>query len=181
MQTQNYLHVLKSLTSTDFKNGSGRFIIDTGAELNLIKQKRVKSKICINSNLKYDLLGMNEKGVRTRGWVEIKINQTAIPFQVISNSFPIESDGMLGMPFLSNSMIDLQVKQIQNKLSMFPTLEAKKNAKIKLKAQTKQLITLPVKNPELKEAYLLLVPTEPGVYLGESLVSIEMKKFKFTV
>ena len=142
------------LKSKDFKTGSGRFIIDTGAELNLIKQKRVKSKICINSNLKYDLLGINEKGVRTRGQVEIKINQTAIPFQVFSNSFPIESDGMLGMPFLSNSVIDLQTKQRQNKLGIFPILEAKKNAKIKLKTLTKPLITLPVKNPELKEGYL---------------------------
>ena len=166
------------INSKDLKNGSGRLIIDTGAELNFIKQKRVKANTPIDSRIKYDLFGINEEGVRTRGQVQIRINNSAIPFQIVSNSFPVESDGMLGMPFLSNSVINLQSKQIQNQLGTFSILDTKKSVDIKLKARTKQLITIPVKNPELKEGYLPLIPTGPGVYLGESLVSVANGRIK---
>ena len=166
------------INSKDLKNGSGRLIIDTGVELNLIKQKRIKTNTPIDSRIKYDLFGINEKGVRTRGQVQIRINNSAIPFQIVSNSFPVESDGMLGMLFLPNSVINLQSKQIQNQLGTFSILDTKKSVDIKLKACTKQLITIPVKNPELKEGYLPLIPTGPGVYLGESLVSVANGRIK---
>ena len=78
--------------------------------------------------------------MRTHEQVEVKINQTAISFQVVSNSFYMEFDGMLVMPFLFNSMIDLQTKQIQNKLGIFPILEARKNVNIKLKARNQECI-----------------------------------------
>ena len=56
------------------------------------------------------------------------MNQIAISSQIVSNS--LSKDGMFGMPFLSNSVIDLQTKQIQNNLGIFPILQAKKNTEI---------------------------------------------------
>ena len=50
--------------------------------------------------------------MRTHGQVKIRINDTDVPFQLISNTFPIDSDGMVGMPFLSESVIDLKEKEI---------------------------------------------------------------------
>ena len=41
-----------------------------------------------------------------------------------------------------------------------------------LKARTKQLLALPVTNPEISEGYLPLIPTVPGVYLGETLTAV---------
>ena len=51
------------LLSKDLKNGRGRFIVDTGAEMNLIKRKRIKTGVPVNSQVRYHLFGINEKGV----------------------------------------------------------------------------------------------------------------------
>ena len=161
------------LKSTDFRNETGKFIIDTGSELNIIKQKLIKADTLIDSSIKFNLFGINELGVRTHGQVKIRINNTDVPFQLISNSFPIESDGMVGMPFLSESVIDLKEKEIQNEFGNFSILIENKAITLNLKARTKQLITLPAKPTNLKEGYLPKIPAGPGVYLGKSLVRVK--------
>ena len=83
-------------------------------------------------------------------------------------------DGILGMPFLGQSVIDLETKTIKHKLGEFPfSTPAQKGRTLILKPRTKQLVTLPVKNTDLSEGYLPLMPTGPGVFLGESLAAVE--------
>ena len=160
------------LKSIDFKNETGKFIIDTGAELNLIKKNIIKTNIPIDSEIKYSLFGINEHGVKTQGQTKIIINGEAVPFQVVPHTFPIEFDGMVGMPFLSDSVINLKENKIQSQLGNFPISNKRKGVTLKLKARTKQLVTIAAKTTDLNEGYLSQIPTGPGVYLGESLVAI---------
>ena len=145
----------------------------TGAELNLIKRKIIKTGVPVDSQVRYHLFGINEKGVKTQGEVNLLINGTPCAFQIVPNNFPVNSDGMLGMPFLNNSIIDLQNKVIKHGLGGFPFSHNVKNNILNLKARTRQLVSLKVANPEMKEGYLPLIQTGPGVFLGESLVSVK--------
>ena len=79
---------------------------------------------------------------------------------------------MVGMPFLSDSVINLEENKIQSQLGNFPISNKKKGVTLKLKARTKQLVTIAAKTTDLKEGYLSQIPPGPGVYLGESLVAI---------
>ena len=91
------------LSSKDLKNGRGKFVVDTGAELNLIKGKRIETRVPVNSLVRYHLFGINEKGVKTQGEVNLLINGTPRAFQIVPNNFPAKSDGTLRMPFLNDS------------------------------------------------------------------------------
>lgn len=161
------------LNSRNIKNGRGTFVVDTGAELNLIKRKTVKTGAQVDFQVIYNLFGITDQPIKTSGEVYIDINGVACPFQIVPNNFPVSCDGMLGMPFLADSVIDLPTKAIKHKLGKFPfTTPPKKGTTLILKARTKQLVTLPVINIDLSEGYLPLLPTGPGVYLGESLATV---------
>ena len=94
------------IVSKHIKGGNGIFVLDTGAELNLIKQRKVKTGVSINFQMKYNLFGITQQGVKTAGEVYLDINGVFCPFQPVPNTFPIKCDGMLGMPFLADSVID---------------------------------------------------------------------------
>jgi hypothetical protein len=160
------------ISSRNFNGGKANFVVDTGAELNLIKHRRVKTDTPVNFKIKYTLFGITDHGVKTFGEVYLNINGVAYPFQIVPNDFPVNSDGMLGMPFLSDSVIDLQTKTIKHQLGEIPFSPTRKGTTLILKARTKQLVTLPVTNDELFEGYLPLIPTGPGVYLGQSLAAV---------
>ena len=160
------------INTKHIKDGNGIFVVDTGAELNLIKRRKVKTGVSINFQIKYHLFGITQQGVKTAGEVYLDINGVFCPFQLVPNTFPIKCDGMLGMPFLTYSVIDLQTKIIKHTLGNFPFSTPPKSRKLLLKARTKQLVTLSVTNTKISEGYLPLVPTGSDVYLGESLVTV---------
>lgn len=72
---------------------------------------------------------------------------------------------MLGMPFLSESIIDLKTKTVKHKLGEFPFItHQRKIDKIIVKGRTKQLLTLTVNdNNKLTEGYLPFIPTGPVI------------------
>lgn len=108
-----------TIDSIDLKCYKGKFL-DTEAELNLVKQTSLNNNASINLELKYDLFGIVEQGVTTLGEVRLKVNNVPCPFQIVLSDFPLECDGMLEMPFLSDSVIDLKTKTIKHKLGEFP-------------------------------------------------------------
>ena len=160
------------LNSKRINNNEGIFVVDTGAELNLIKRKNVNKSTQINTQIKYHLFGIVEEGVKTVGEVYLEVNGVSCPFQIVPDNFPIKCDGMLGMPFLADAIIDLKTKTMKHALGKFPFITPPKRTTLYLNARTKQLVTLPVTNTNINEGYLPLVPAGPGVYLGETLATV---------
>ena len=78
----------------------------------MIKREKVKTDTYINFKVKYHLFGIVQEGVKTVGEVNLDINGISCPFQIVPHDFAIKRDGMLGMPFLVDSVIDLQKKTI---------------------------------------------------------------------
>lgn len=162
------------LKSEHIKNENGTFIIDTGAELNLMKYAMVKSLTSINTKIKYNLFGITKEGIETFGEVHVNIKGYDFRFQVVPNDFPLNGDGMVGMPFLVDSVLDLKTKTVKHKLGEFSfSIPPKKGKILFLKARTKQIISLPVLNDDLSEGYLSLVSAGPNVFLDNSLVAIK--------
>lgn len=100
--TGNARHLNESpkvdLHADEMEGGKGRFLIDTGAELSIILQRKVKSNIYFNSEIKYILCGIGGTSVSTLGEVKLNVNGTPCHFQVVPNDLPILTDGILGMP-----------------------------------------------------------------------------------
>ena len=55
-------------------NGNiGSFMVDTGAELYIIKHKTLKSETLIDQTVKYQTFEINEQGINRMGEVKLKI------------------------------------------------------------------------------------------------------------
>ena len=153
--------------------GDSKFLIDSGCQINLIKEKNVASKMRINPKSKYHLVGIGEGSTETLGEIDILIDGLTVKFQTIPNDFPIKQDGILGVDILHNHSASLNFKP-NGDGSL--TLNGKyysflKNASIKLPARAKTLVCIPVKNAHSKEGYLPRLNLGPDIYGGEAIVT----------
>ena len=110
------------LYADEVKEGKGKFLIDTGAELSIISLKKLKPQACLNQKLKYILSGIGGKCATTLGEINLKINGTLCAFQVVPDELSIPVDGIVRMPFLKHGSIDLKRKVINHPLGIFPFL-----------------------------------------------------------
>ena len=75
-------------------------MIDTGSDLNLIKEYSVDSGTWVNKNRIYNLVGISTEMIPTRGEIKTFINKIETDFHIVPNDFPIPQNGILGMAFL---------------------------------------------------------------------------------
>ena len=85
---------------------------------------------------------------------------------------------MLGMLFLKNSILNLRRRKLIHDIDEFPFTLIRNGVILKIKARTKQLVTLPVIDPDIIEGYLPKIDAGPGVYLGQMLVSQKNGRIK---
>lgn len=96
----------------DLKGGSGEFIIDTGAELNLIKRQKIGTGIKINNQIQYHLFGISEQGIKTLGEIHLEINGKPCPFQIVPDFIKLESDGIFGMLSCRKQSLTFQINAL---------------------------------------------------------------------
>lgn len=83
------------------------FLIDSGAEISLIKAEKVKPNELVNVQNKCNITGINTESLETLGTISTVLNVPngiKIPqnFQVIPQNVPIPTDGIIGRDFLVN-------------------------------------------------------------------------------
>lgn len=83
------------------------FLIDSGAEISLIKAENVQPAELVNVQEKCNITGINRESIETLGTISTQINLpngNKIPqkFQIVSQEIPIPTDGILGRDFLVN-------------------------------------------------------------------------------
>lgn len=64
-------------------NGKSEFLIDTGSQLNLIKENFLNDNAEINSEIIYSLTGIGKGMTKTLGETILKIENIGIKFQVV--------------------------------------------------------------------------------------------------
>ena len=81
-------------------------LVDTGADISLIKSQNINEKNKINSNELKSLSGIGEGTVNSIGstQLELRVENFAVvthKFHVVHDDFPIPCDGIVGMDFLT--------------------------------------------------------------------------------
>lgn len=158
-----------------FKYVFANLLIDTGSQLNLIKQKLVLTDKCtVNPNIKYHLTGIGKGATKTLGQVKLRFHGKDIDFQMVDNDFPIREDGILGISFLKQQEAILAFKdQLPSELVIGRYAYVVNGTSLELPPRTKTLVTIPIAKTDLKEGYVPLVNTGPGIFLGRALVKPE--------
>lgn len=101
----------------NFKNqnliNSVRLIVDTGAEISLIKCNKIGNNKIDTSEIK-DLRGIANVPVFTLGTCTLTVvnegEEVNVKFHVVSEEFPISKDGILGHNFLANHSAEVSYK-----------------------------------------------------------------------
>ena len=152
-----------------FSQREATFLVDTGSSVNIIKESSLKSFILINRKRVLKLVGIGSNTVSTLGEIKVLIHGMESTFHVVSESFPIVQDGILGIDFLKNHQATLDFDDDclllgKEKYPLFGYTN------IHVPARTKKQIQLKLKNTNLSEGYIRKILCGPGIFLGESLV-----------
>ena len=95
-----------------------RFLIDSGAEANIIKQSLLPPEVKIDESIRVYLKGTGPNVMPTLGMVEIKILGVFSKFVVVSDNFQIPEKGLLGSTYFedANAILDYdsQVLRVNN-------------------------------------------------------------------
>lgn len=86
------------LLGPEFRQNEALMMIDTGAELSIIKQASIPPEIPIYTDVVYDLNGITQGHLATIGYIKAKIVNMVAKIHVVQN-LPIAQDGILGTDF----------------------------------------------------------------------------------
>ena len=128
-------------------------MVDTGCELNLIKESMVDSRVWVNHEKIYYLVGIGPKIIKSLGEIRVIIGGVESAFQIVPKDFPIEQNGILGISFLGKHGATLQFSRITLKLGL-ENPSNDNHSKIKLPARSKTLIEIPLKETHLTQGYI---------------------------
>ncbi|CAK9796607.1 Retrovirus-related Pol polyprotein from transposon 297 [Anthophora quadrimaculata] len=144
-------------------------MVDTGSEPNLIKLRAIKRHLPIDEAEALAISGITDGQVKTYGSVKINVRTREIPFQVVPNDFPIDTEGILGSQFCNRS-VDILYSQnclvwegIKIPFSNTPD--------ITVPPRSSKCIAVNVRNKHPLVGLLPRIDVAPGVYLGDALVS----------
>ena len=160
------------LSSPDFISKDAKFLIDTGSDINLIKENLLNKNIKINKKQIFGLIGITNEFVHTLGTVIIKIKNINCLFSVVPADFQIAWDGLLGNEFLKENKANLSYeKQEINLKGLSEPIKFMINKKITLPARSKTLLEIEVANKDIKEGYIRKINAGPDIFIGECLVT----------
>lgn len=124
---------------------SAKLLIDTGADLNLIKLNSLKDELLVPDTTIYNMQGINDQLVNTMGSVMLTVIINDIEFetefQVVNTAFPITGDGILGNPFLKNNqmIIDVGKGELVTPTDVVTTIPPRSEMIISIKVDDKEI------------------------------------------
>lgn len=155
--------------STDLGR-SVSLMLDTGSEINVIKNKTLPPQTEINAAEAIQARGISGATILTKGTTNIDALGSRMPFHVVSDAFPIHQDGILGSGSLreNNAKIDYSRESLAWNNNEIPFSEREP---YKIPARSTITVGVKVRNPAIKEGYLPRLPLPRGIYGGEALVT----------
>ena len=142
---------------------------DSGAKPNLLKANAINLDYHeVNQKETLKLLGITSEPVFTMGTVDLNIEGSKTKFNLIPESFPIETNGLLGRNFFrengavinfKNNSLDFKGKEI-----LFI-----KGATVNLPARSTTMAYVRIEN-KIEEGYLRELKIKKGIYAGKGVV-----------
>ena len=155
-----------------------RFLIDTGAEISIVKSTSLRPGFDHQPNNGINVKGIANTLLRTEGTVTLKLftptHETTHTFHVMGDNFDCRYDGILGRDFWEDkraniSYCDSEIVMGDVTIRFDPKTKkvGNKPYKLTLKARTESIVRLPTTS----KGHGLISKREvaPGVYLAESL------------
>ena len=103
------------INASNFAAGNQRFLIDSGAEMNIIKLSALMDHVIVNETDKKNIKGINAITIKTLGSIVIPIqikDETFITkFDIVKDDFPIPGSGIIGRTFLKENKAILDMNQ----------------------------------------------------------------------
>ncbi|KAE9521972.1 hypothetical protein AGLY_017631, partial [Aphis glycines] len=125
------------------------FLIDTGADLNIIKLAAIKNNVPVEAT-STTLIGINENSIKTLGIIKINLiidknNYFDTVFHVVDDKFPGSMTGILGIPFFSDNDVTLNLR----KGEMIIDRQQNKENMISLPPRSNNVLTISVSNENI--------------------------------
>lgn len=159
--------------------GKHRFLIDSGAELNLIERMAIKPGAKIEPPRIEQLTGITNNSIPTCGLIYLKIMGELVPFHIVDGTLPFNGTGLLGIEFLIKHKVDIRYLQRTITTAKRPRLPVhwyeyrQPTDGVVIPARTKMVIGIQIQNSDLKVGYLPRVPTPQGIFLGNAVVTTQ--------
>ncbi|KAI4476359.1 hypothetical protein M0804_013674 [Polistes exclamans] len=155
-------------------------MIDTGAEVNLLKKNCIKPLTKINGTDLLHLTGITPEKQSPLGTLIIRIFGEDVFVHVFDENFPIHFDSILGMDYLGSrsAIIDntLGCLNFKNRSVLFSRSES-----VCIISRSSKISYCYVKNLETLEGYMPLLRLLAGIYAGEALIKNNNSKGFFSI
>lgn len=145
-------------------------MIDSGADVNLIKAGCVNSNVIINKFNTLTLQGISSNFVTTLGSCNVLIFGKETEFQLVSDDTSFLQHGILGTGFLQdhNAVLDFKNKRLNYNNVYIPFAEANS---VLLQPRTVTPFYCYITNPEMQTGYIPSQKLSDGIYLGDAIVT----------
>ena len=157
------------------KDKQAYMLIDSGSQLNLIKENSLNTETFVNPKINYHITGIGQGLIKTYGEVTFTVKGVETKFQIVDDKFPIKEQGILGVPFLKKLKASLMFNDEKPSKIVIDGQEIAfcEHTTFNLPPRTKIKIKIPVSKTEVKEGYISRINTGPGVFIGEALARQE--------
>lgn len=103
------------INASTFAAGNLRCLVDSVAEMNIIKLSALMDHVIVNDADKKHIKGISAITIKTLGSIVIPIqikNETFITkFDIVKDDFPIPGSGIIGRTFLKDNKVILDMNQ----------------------------------------------------------------------
>ena len=153
-------------------------LVDTGADINIIKLQFLKNDLFIDETNKVYIRGISQQLIHTIGRINIPIiinnEEINVTFEVVGPQFPLLKHGILGKVFLIESKAIIDIANNTLVLTNHDNKETIKNC-YTINARSESIIKIPIKNTEVHNKCILIQKQElsQDLLCSESLTHVK--------
>lgn len=169
------------INTSDTNNSTVQLLLDTGADVSLLKAGKLKDHSIINKEIIVELKGISEQPIYTLGTccilIKLENNKTVThSFHIVSDNLPIKNDGLLGRDFLQKyrAKIDYEKETLFFNGNYFKILPSEP-CKIFIPARCETIIPA-LANISNTEGIVELKQISDKLYLGSTLTKVKNHK-----
>jgi hypothetical protein len=172
------------------KAGKLRFLVDTGADISLIKSTKLKGEAEFDPDSRVRVRGVDGSVVQTYGVIEAEVQEgefrVRFPFHLVNKQVDLVYDGILGKDFLQSTHANICYKKkrvtfevdghrVAKEMFSVTDKSVKEHPKsVRLPRRSEVIVKLPVeKGKDGVEGLIDKVEIKEGIYVASSLIKIE--------